>query len=165
MSAIEQETGAAVSALLDRHRLAIAASLIDHVRTVDEIMTASGLARPVVLQALGVLRQSGLVEQSAEGYTMPVERLRALAEAVSDESTPMDAVIGYGMTDDECRVLERFFSGTTLRQIPTDRPKRLVVLERIALEFDLGHRYDESVNAMRTRARLVPDHAAVRSNP
>ena len=94
MSAIEHGSGAALSALLDRHRLAIAASLIDHARTVDEIVTASGLARPVVLQALGVLRQTGLVEQTGDGYTMPVERL--------------------------------------------------VVLERIALEFDLGRRYDEA---------------------
>ena len=144
MSPIEHDSGAALSALLDRHRLAIAGSLIDHARTADEIVTVSGLRRPVVLQALGELRRVGLVEQGADGYIMPVERLRALAATVSDESTRMDPVIGYGMTDDEREVLERFFSGTTLTQIPTDRPKRLIVLERIALEFDLGRRYDEA---------------------
>jgi hypothetical protein len=144
MNAIGHESSAALSALLDGHRLTVAGSLVDQVRTVDELMTTSGLPRAVVLQALGVLRQVELVEQTGDGYTLPVGRLRALAAAVSDESTPMDAVIGYGMTDDERKVLDRFFSGTTLTQIPTDRPKRLIVLERIALEFDLGRRYDEA---------------------
>jgi hypothetical protein len=61
----------------------------------------------------------------------------------------MDPVIGYGMTDDERAVLERYFSGRTLLQVPIQRPKRQIVLQRLALEFDVGRRYREGeVNAI-----------------
>jgi catechol 2,3-dioxygenase-like lactoylglutathione lyase family enzyme len=138
------DQSAALSALLDPNRLAVAGSLIDCVRTVDELVGLTGLTRLVVLQALGALRQAGLVDTTDDGYTLRGDRLRQLSESVSETATPMDPVIGFGMTDAERAVLERFFSGRTLRQIPTDRPKRLVVLERIALEFDVGRRYRES---------------------
>jgi catechol 2,3-dioxygenase-like lactoylglutathione lyase family enzyme/DNA-binding transcriptional ArsR family regulator len=138
------DQGAALSALLDPNRLAVAGSLIDRVCTVDELVGITGLTRVVVLQALGALRQAGLVDPTDDAYTLRGERLRELSASVSETATPMDPVIGFGMTDAERAVLERFFSGRTLRRIPTDRPKRLVVLERIALEFDVGCRYRES---------------------
>lgn len=56
----------------------------------------------------------------------------------------MDPSIGYGMTDDERLVLSRFFQARTLVKIPTARAKRLIVLERLALEFELGRRYPEA---------------------
>ena len=55
----------------------------------------------------------------------------------------MDPAIGFGMTDDEQLVLARYFSGRVLVEIPTHRAKRLVVLQRLALEFDIGRRYTE----------------------
>jgi hypothetical protein len=61
----------------------------------------------------------------------------------------MDPVIGYGMTDDERLVLARFFAGRVLVEIPSQRAKRLIVLQRLALEFDPGRRYTElEVNAV-----------------
>jgi catechol 2,3-dioxygenase-like lactoylglutathione lyase family enzyme len=137
------DPSAALSALLDRNRLAVAGSVIDRVRTADELVGITGLTRAAVLQALGTLRQVGLVDTIDDAYTLRTERLREVSAGLSEAATPMDPVIGFGMTDAERAVLERFFSGRTLRQIPTDRPKRLVVLERIALEFDVGRRYLE----------------------
>ena len=59
----------------------------------------------------------------------------------------MDEYIGYGMDDREREVLGRFFRGRTLEKIPAARSKRLIVLERLALEFEVGRRYPEaSVN-------------------
>jgi len=40
-------------------------------------------------------------------------------------------------------VLSRFFAGRRLTQIPSSRSKRLLVLERLALEFEPGLRYEE----------------------
>ena len=56
----------------------------------------------------------------------------------------MDPFIGYGMDDAERRVLSRFFTGRTLTTIPAARAKRRVVLERLALEFEIGRHYPES---------------------
>ena len=134
----------ALAALLDLRRLAVAGALAGGTRTADEVADHTGVGRPVVVQALGELRRVGLVHDTGAGYLLDADRLRALATHVSEAATPMDPAIGYGMTDAERQVLERFFSGRTLNQIPTDRPKRLVVLERLALEFDIGRRYSEA---------------------
>lgn len=40
-------------------------------------------------------------------------------------------------------MLGRFFSGRRLTSLPSNRTKRLLVLERLALEFDAGIRYRE----------------------
>jgi hypothetical protein len=55
----------------------------------------------------------------------------------------MDPIIGYGMTDDEQAILRRFFAGRTLTEIPANRAKRQVLLQRLALDFDIGRRYTE----------------------
>jgi hypothetical protein len=67
----------------------------------------------------------------------------------------------YGMTADEQAVLARFFRGRRLVEVPAQRAKRLVVLERLALEFEPGVRYAEpEVNAILGEFHL--DHATLR---
>ena len=70
--------------------------------------------------------------------------MRLAAKAAAEIEIPMDPAIGFGMTPDEQLVLARYFSGRALIEIPTHRAKRQVVLQRIALEFDIGRRYSES---------------------
>ena len=51
--------------------------------------------------------------------------------------------------------------GGRLREIPAKRSKRLVVLSRLALEFEVGVRYPErEVGAV--LKRFHPDHASLR---
>jgi hypothetical protein len=58
-------------------------------------------------------------------------------------------------------VLRTFFRNGRLTEIPAKRSKRRMVLERIALEFEPGRRYDErEVNAV--VGRYFADHAALR---
>ncbi len=66
-----------------------------------------------------------------------------------------------GMTEDEQAVLRRFFDGDRLTEIPAARGKRLVVLQRIALDFEPGVRYPEA-EVNRTLQAYHPDHAALR---
>ena len=47
------------------------------------------------------------------------------------------------MTAEEQTILRRYFSGRTLTEIPASRAKRQVLLQRLALEFDVGRRYTE----------------------
>lgn len=58
-------------------------------------------------------------------------------------------------------VLRQWFAGGRLKEIPAKRAKRLVVLTRLALEFDVGVRYPEpEVNE--TLRRFHPDVASLR---
>jgi hypothetical protein len=58
-------------------------------------------------------------------------------------------------------VLRTFFRDGRLTEVPAKESKRRIVLERIALEFEPGVRYDEaSVNVV--VGRFHTDHASLR---
>jgi len=149
---------------LDPSRLAVAgalAALEPEPAAIDEIVERTGMERRDVLSAVGALTACGVLGVSPDGYRLDVEVLRAAGRALAEVELPMDPVIGYGMTDEERRVLSRFFHGRTLHEIPTNRAKRLVVLERLALEFDVGKRYPEvEVNSL--LGRFHPDWSSLR---
>lgn len=129
--------------LADADRLAVAGAVTTGPRTVDDLVDATGLDRRSVLGALGDLRAAGLVAEEAGTYRLDRAALRALARDATEAAVPMDPAIGYGMTDDERLVLARYFAGRTLHEIPHQRAKFQIVLQRLALEFDLGRRYRE----------------------
>jgi DNA-binding transcriptional ArsR family regulator len=150
--------------LLDPTRLAVAGTLASgdiERMTVDHLTVRTGLDRRNVLDALGVLTAAGLVDNSTAGFQLDVAALREIARELAEVELPMDPFIGFGMTGDERKVLSRFFHGRTLNEIPSNRAKRLIVLERLALEFDVGRRYPESdVNAI--LGRFHPDWSSLR---
>lgn len=129
--------------LLDVDRLAVAGALASTSMTVDELVSATRRERRVVLTAVGDLRSAGLVVADGEQFRLDHAALRDAAQAAAELDVPMDPIIGYGMTDDERQVLERLFSGRTLNEIPVNRAKRQIVLQRLALEFEAGRRYTE----------------------
>lgn len=135
---------AAFSLLVDPDRLAIAGALAVRPHSVDELVERTERDRRTVLTALGDLRQAGLVTADGDTYALDIGALRELARQATEEELPMDPVIGYGMTEEERAVLERYFSGRVLVEFPQSRPKQQVVLERLALEFDVGRRYTEA---------------------
>lgn len=135
----------AVSLLLDPDRLAVAGALAARAMTTDDLVAATGRDRRTVLTCVGDLRNAGLVASSVGGgYELDVESLRTLARRHAEVEIPMDPSIGFGMTDDERAVLARYFSGRTLIELPSQRSKQLIVLQRLALEFDPGRRYREA---------------------
>lgn len=135
--------------LLDLDRLAVAGALAVRSLSTDELIEVTGRDRRTVLSAIGDLRGAGLVRPAGDRYDLDVDAMRWLARDAAEAEIPMDPVIGFGMTDDERQVLARYFSGRVLNEIPVQRARRLVVLQRLALEFDLGRRYAEAeVNAV-----------------
>lgn len=149
---------------LDPARLAVAGTLASgevERMTVDHLVTRTGLDRRNVLEALGALTAVGLVDDSTDGFQLDVAALREIARELAEVELPMGDFIGFGMTDEERKVLSRFFHGRVLSEIPSNRAKRLIVLERLALEFDVGRRYPESeVNAI--LGRFHPDWSSLR---
>jgi hypothetical protein len=132
-----------VTLLLDVDRLAVAGALAAGPLSTDELVVITRRDRRTVLTALGDLRTAGIVIGDGESYMLDLVALRAAALDAAEIEIPMDPIIGYGMTDDERTVLGRYFSGRVLYEIPTHRAKRVVVLQRLALEFDIGRRYTE----------------------
>ena len=136
---------AALSALLDPTRLRIAGLLTGRAWTASELEAELDLASRPVIEALAELRQAGLAASADDGtWSIPVSNLRSLAASAAEVELPMDPYIGYGMMDEERTILSRYFEGRMLVEIPASRAKRKIVLERLALEFDIGRRYDET---------------------
>jgi hypothetical protein len=113
-----------------------------------------------VLRTLAPLVQAGLVRREGGGYHLDVEAWRAVAQDLPQAAPPSPRV-AFGMTAEEADLLGRFFVGDRLVELPAQRGKRLVVLERLALEFEPGRRYPEAeVNTL--LGRFHPDHATLR---
>ena len=104
--------------------------------------------------------QDGLVIAEAGTYHLDVAAWRDVARQLP-RSTPASPRVAFGMTASESEVLGRFFRGDRLSELPAQRHKRLVVLERLALEFEPGLRYREAdVNAV--LRRFHDDHVTLR---
>jgi len=143
--------------VLDRVRLAVlghaAAGRIDP----DALVAALGVDEKRVLKAIASLEAAGLV---IDGVLVE-ETLWELAATRPQVAAASGAVVEGPWDDEERRVLQTFFSGDRLSRIPEKRGKRLVVLERLAMEFEPGVRYDE--REVNFRLQLFhPDYAALR---
>lgn len=140
---------------LDPLRLAILGSAAAGPVEVASLATALGVPERKVLQAVGRLRESGLLR---DDLTLNRDELREIASALPREEA---AAVEGDWSAEEADVLSRFFRGSRLTSIPAQRSKRLVVLERLAQEFAPGIRYEEwQVNTI--LGGFHADHATLR---
>jgi hypothetical protein len=150
-----------VRAVADPERLAVAGALARADRTADELADDLGMPARRVKTHLGKLTAAGVatVADDRRTYRLDRDALRHAAELVGP---PREAGLPLGAaTDDEEIVLRTFFRNGRLTEIPMKRSKRRIVLERIALEFEPGRRYDEKeVNAI--VGAFFNDNAALR---
>lgn len=143
--------------VLDPIRLAVLGRAV--VAPVDTASLAAdlGVETRIVLKAAGSLRQAGLLTDDLQLDRSVLRAMAAAARAAPPESAPMTG----SWSRAEAAVLARFFDGDRLIGIPSSRAKRLLVLERIALEFEPGVRYPErEVNLIING--FHPDHASLR---
>ena len=99
-----------------------------------------GITRRDVAGALGKLRRSGIIGDDGR---LDRTVLRRVARTLPQAPPPDPTIIEGPWSADEAEVLRRFFIGGRLSAIPANRTKRLVVLERLAQEFEPGLRYAE----------------------
>jgi hypothetical protein len=148
-------------ALADPERLAIAGALSRGDASPAELAERLELPLARVRRHLTRLSSAGVARLSPDRatYRLDAETLRWAAEQVGP---PRTAGLALGAaSEDEQAVLQTFFRNGRLTEIPAKESKRRVVLERIALEFEPGVRYDEpTVNAI--VGRFHTDHAALR---
>ena len=99
------------------------------------------------------------VEPDRRTYRLAAEALR---QAAREAGPPREPGLALGAVfDEEERVLRQYFRAGRLTEIPAKRSKRLIVLERLALEFDVGLRYlERDVNEI--LKRFHEDHVSLR---
>ncbi len=124
----------------------------------DALAAELGEDRRKVRREVGRLVETGLLTRD---FRLDRAALRAVAQAFP-QAAPADPVLLSGpWTEDEARQLAQWFSGSRLTEIPVNRAKRRLVLERLAQEFEPGLRYDErTVNAV--LQLFHADHATLR---
>ena len=143
---------------LDPIRLAVLGA--SAVGAVDAAALAARLKVPAktVLLAVVKLEEAGLLDQD---HRLDLETLQRLGSELPTVEGADASVTDGPWSSEESQVLRRFFDGTRLTQIPSQRSKRLVVLERLAQEFEPGLRYAER-DVSFTLQLWYPDYAALR---
>jgi hypothetical protein len=158
---VTEEPDDVLRALADPERLAIAGLLARGPRTAAGLEGELGLPLWRLRKHLTRLATAGVarLDPDRRTYRLDPKTLRRVAEAVGP---PRDAGLALGAaSEDEEAVLRTFFRNGRLREIPAKQAKRRIVLERIALEFEPGIRYDEDeVNVI--VGRFFNDYAALR---
>lgn len=151
-------------ALSDQSRLKIVGALAGCERSVEELAAMLELRAPTVSHHLAKLKETGLVAMRSDGnthlYSLNIDQLQALSKQVlSLEKLCIDDSIAEDAW--ERKVLNDFFDGTRLKEIPASRKKRHVILKWLAEKFNHARRYDEKeVNAI--IGEHHPDFATLR---
>jgi len=148
-------------ALADPDRLAVAGLLARGPRRLSELADELGLTEQRVRRHLNRLSGAGLaaVGPDRRTWSLQVESLRTAAQDLGPSRDP-GLALGAPTVEEE-KVLRQYFRGGRLTEMPAKRSKRLAVLDRLALEFDIGVRYRErEVNEV--LRRFADDHATLR---
>ncbi|HEY3079013.1 MAG TPA: DUF2087 domain-containing protein [Chloroflexota bacterium] len=129
------------------------------------MLTPIDVKPPTVSQHLKHLRVVGLVAVRAEGnshlHRLDMEKLRRLVR----ETTEPEKIVSFGADVEadawERQVLDNFFRGERLKEIPASLKKRRMILKWLTSRFDPGVEYPEArVNTLLQRHH--PDFAALR---
>jgi hypothetical protein len=153
------------AALSDESRLKIAASIVDRPRTVGEIAADLSMKDAAVARHLAMLAGIGLVIETQDGgsvrYQLDAGTLRSRRkDLLARERNPPPAD-NPGVPDGDRIILSRFLDGVRLKEIPSDRGKRMVVLSWLVNQFEEERRYREKeVNDIIKRHH--PDSSALR---
>jgi hypothetical protein len=152
---------AAIAGLLaDECRRRVVAALVLGSATVDDVRLATGLTTREVAEALARLVAGELVVRGTDGEHVLLGAAFRLAAVAAAPERPAPDPTGDA-PEDEARVLRAYFRAGRLIQIPAQRSKKLIILDRLALEFDVGMRYSErQVNGI--LRRFHPDVASLR---
>jgi hypothetical protein len=145
------DAGAIVGLLADEDRRRVFAALVLGGSTLEDVRASTGLTSRRAATALARLVDGDLVVRSDQGeHLLLGEAFRLAAMAAAPERPPPDPT--DDVPEDDARILRRYFRGGRLTQIPSQRSRKIVILDRLAQEFDVGSRYSErQVNAILRR--------------
>jgi len=129
-----------------RRKVVAALTLQDGAQTAPEIAEVSGLDLRIVVDAVDRLVAGGLVDQQGAAFVLRSEVFQSAARSEAPAKAPS---AHPDQPDDVARVLDVAFKDGKLVQWPAKQSKRLIVLDHLAQNFDIGTRYTEAqVNDM-----------------
>jgi len=156
------DAASVLALLVAGDRLPVVAALVLGVQTLGDISERTHLPARDVLRVLTRLESAGLASADGAHWTLHVDVLRDVVtghqwspaqHAASDEIAAASPA--------RAAVLRAFFRDGRLVRLPAGRTKRLVVLDKLAHDFEPGVRYPEvEVNDKLTAYH--PDYAALR---
>jgi predicted transcriptional regulator len=141
-------------ALADTTRLRLLALLIEQPRTGKALSELLDVGPPTISHHVAKLERAGLVRSRREGqshiYTFDPAAMRRLSGSPASPETAIESGEVVDKAETERRkVLRDFFDGDSLKQIPAQRRKRVVVLQHLVVRFDPHREYPErEVNDM-----------------
>lgn len=125
---------------LDPTRLAALGRAVERTLSADALSRAMDIRHRDALEVIADLRLAGLID--ADGG-LQRDVLREIAGTLPQPEPASVAITTGDWSEDELKILRTFFSGDRLEEIPSQRRKRRLVLERIAQDFEPGVLYDE----------------------
>jgi predicted transcriptional regulator len=152
-------------AMADESRLRLLGVLATRECSVEELAELLALKGPTVSHHLGKLKEIGLVKMRQDGnthlYTLEGAKLTELKKKLFEREAIASLADDINAEAWERKVLEDFFEGERLKEIPASRKKREVVLRWLADRFEADRRYPErEVNELIKRHH--PDFATLR---
>jgi ArsR family transcriptional regulator len=143
----ENDVIALFKCLSDRSRLQILKSLVQGPMYVELLAERLNLTAPTISFHLKKLESVGLVRPVKEQYYI-IYHLNATAldqkiiDFIRDES-PETEKQAEREENYRKKVLDSFFEYGKLKNIPVQRKKRLIILEEICKNFEMGRKYTE----------------------
>lgn len=132
--------------MVDPVRLALMGQAVAGAVDIDGLALDLKLDRRVILVAASKLVTAGVLNGD---YSVNESAVRDVARQLNTDEPADPAIVSAGWTPAEARVLQTFFQGKRLTSVPASQSKRLIVLERLAQEFEPGIEYPEQqVNFM-----------------
>lgn len=147
------ETASLYKTLSDPSRLRIIASLDKEPMYVELLAERLNLHTSTVSFHLKKLEQAGLVTRVKEQYyvmyhlnrePLNVHVMKSIRDLGQETDSEEERELSYRQ-----KILNNFMKDGVLTSIPVQRKKRLIILEKIAEDFELGSNYPEKqVNQM-----------------
>jgi hypothetical protein len=156
------DAASVLALLVAGDRLPVVAALVLGEQTLGDISARTQLPARDVLRVLTRLESAGLASADGPNWTLHLDVLREVVtghrwspaqHAASDEIVDQPPA--------QAAVLRAFFRDGRLVRVPAQRTKRLVVLDKLARDFEPGVRYAE-VEVNQKLLAYYPDYAALR---
>ena len=126
--------------VVDRDRLALLGRAALGPFSVSDLAVEMGSDRKKLLIAAARLREAGLL---AEDNSLNLAVFAEIGSQLPPEERAAPEILAGDWNEAELKVLNTFFRGTRVTSLPSNRSKRLVVLERLVQQFEPGVRYPE----------------------
>ena len=133
--------------MADEKRLQIVGLLARQNYSVEELATILNLSPATVSHHLGRLVQAGLVAARADQhyhvYSLQLQALREMAQQILSQERLQETADDLDLDAYDRKILHDSVIDGRLKQIPTQRKKRDIILRHLATQFEPDRRYTE----------------------